>query len=358
MDNIKVRVLTDDEIKAPSVQEREIQAQKDLEKNLAGDDKGNTPPSPPVEKAIEEGDVLSFIRERYKKPINSIDELLEQRASQEEIPEDIMSILKYRKETGRNLEDYIKLNKDYDAVDPDELLLDYALATEEALDREDAKDLLAEKFGYNEDDDDDSLIKKKKSAKKRELAKAKKHFNDLKEKYRAPLESRANSLEDSEEYKQYKEYLDRSQDEQKQAQRRGEWFLKKTDEVFGPGFKGFEFDLGDKKLTYSPAEAAEIKEQNSTPVNLIKKFLDADGLISDAAGYHRALAIASNPEKFAKFFYEQGVASATDDFAKKSKNVNMDVRTVGQPASSGGMKVAAVTPPSSGNGLRIKAFKP
>lgn len=357
MDSIKVRVLTDEEIKSPSVQEREIQAQKDLEKTLAGDDKGNTPPTPPAEKTIEEGDVLSFIRERYKKPINSIDELIEQKSSQEPIPDDVMAILKYRKETGRTLEDYIKLNKDYDAVDPDELLLEYTVATEEFLDKEDAKDILAEKFSYTEHEDDDSSIKKKKAAKKRELAKAKKYFNDLKEKYRAPLESRANSLEDSEEYKQYKEYLDKAQDEQKQAQRRSEWFQKKTEEVFGPEFKGFEFNLGDKRLTYSPAEAAEIKAQNSTPVNLIKKFLDADGLISDAAGYHRALAIASNPEKFAKFFYEQGVASATDDFAKKSKNVNMDVRTVGQPASSGGMKVAAVTPPSSGNGLRIKAFK-
>ena len=77
-----------------------------------------------------------------------------------------MAILKYRQETGRALEDYIKLNKDYDAVDPDELLLEYTVATEEFLDKEDAKDILAEKFSYSEDDDDDSSIKKKKAAKK------------------------------------------------------------------------------------------------------------------------------------------------------------------------------------------------
>jgi hypothetical protein len=355
MENMKVRIMTDEEIASPSVREREVQAQKELEASMKGDDSGATPPEP-APKTIEEGDVLSFIRERYKKSVNSIDELLEQKTSQDPIPDDIMAIMKYRKETGRNLEDYIRLNKDYDAVDPDDLLLEYTVATEEFLDKDDAKDILAEKFSYDEDDDE-SLIKKKKSAKKRELAKAKKYFNDLKEKYKAPLESRAKPFDETDEYTQYKEYLDKAESDQKQAQRRSEWFLKKTEEVFNPEFKGFEFNLGEQKLTYSPAEAAEIKEHNSTPMNLIKKFLDADGLISDAAGYHRALAIASNPEKFAKFFYEQGVASATDEFAKKSKNINMDVRTYGQPTTTGGMKVAAVTPPSSGNGLRIKGFK-
>jgi hypothetical protein len=36
--------------------------------------------------------------------------------------------------------------------------------------------------------------------------------------------------------------------------------------------------------------------------------LNEDGLIEDAVGYHKALAVAMNPEKFAKFFYEQGKA--------------------------------------------------
>lgn len=107
-----------------------------------------------------------------------------------------------------------------------------------------------------------------------------------------------------------------------------------------------------------PGEASEIKSQNSTPVNLISKFIDEQGLIKDAAGYHKALSIAMNPDKFAKFFYEQGVASATEDMAKRSKNINMDIRTSGQPIStSGGIKVADVSPTSSGMGLKIRPFK-
>ena len=33
-----------------------------------------------------------------------------------------------------------------------------------------------------------------------------------------------------------------------------------------------------------------------------------EGLMYDAKGYHKALSVAMNPEKFAQFFYEQGVS--------------------------------------------------
>ena len=42
---------------------------------------------------------------------------------------------------------------------------------------------------------------------------------------------------------------------------------------------------------------------------------------NDAAGYHRALSIAMNPDKFAKFFYEQGKSEAVEDVLRKQKNV-------------------------------------
>lgn len=355
MSEFKVRVLDADG--QPSIQEREQQNQAQLD---AQQQQQQEPPAPepPAKPIIEEGDVLSFIKERYKKEISSIDDLLVEPQKQEPLPEDVATFLKYKKETGRGIDDFIKLNKDLDSVDPDQLLVDYALAQEEYLDREDALSILAEKFGYDEDLEDDSSVKKKKAAKKRELAKAKKYFNDLKEQYKVPLESRRDLPEESPEYKQYKEYLDRANSEQQEARRKGEWFQKKTEELFSPEFKGFEFGIGEKKYTFMPGEASEIKNQNSTPINLISRFIDEQGLIKDAAGYHKALSIAMNPDKFAKFFYEQGVASATEDMAKRSKNVNMDVRTSGQPVStSGGFKVADVSPTSSGMGLKIRPFK-
>lgn len=357
MENITVKVLDADG--QPSVQEKERQNQALLEEQQRQQQQEPPAPEPAPKSVIEEGDVLSFIKDRYNKEVSSINDLLvEPQQQQEPLPEDVSAFYKYKKETGRGLDDFVKLNQDIDAIDPDKLLLDYTLAQEEALDREDVVELLAEKFGYDEDLDQDSDIKKKKAAKKRELAKAKKYFNEQKEKYKVPLESRGDSFQSSDEYKQYKDYLDKANGEQQEVKRKGEWFQKKTEELFSSEFKGFEFNVGEKKITFLPGDSSEIKSQNSTPLNFVSKFLDEQGLIKDAAGYHRSLSIAMNPEKFAKFFYEQGITDATDDLAKKSKNVNMDIRTFGQPINqAGGIKVVDVSSSSSGMGLKIKPFK-
>ena len=50
--------------------------------------------------------------------------------------------------------------------------------------------------------------------------------------------------------------------------------------------------------------------------------MDSKGYIKDAEGYHKALAIAMNPERFAQFFYEQGKSQATDDVMRKTKNMS------------------------------------
>jgi hypothetical protein len=64
-----------------------------------------------------------------------------------------------------------------------------------------------------------------------------------------------------------------------------------------------------------------------------------------------------NPDKFAKFFYEQGLADATDDVTRKIKNINMSERRapeIGRP--SDGMQVKAVNP-DSGRNLKIRSIK-
>ena len=50
---------------------------------------------------------------------------------------------------------------------------------------------MLDEFDYDEDLDDESDIKKIKLAKKKEIAKAKSYFNEMKEQYKQPLESRA-----------------------------------------------------------------------------------------------------------------------------------------------------------------------
>ena len=79
-------------------------------------------------------------------------------------------------------------------------------------------------------------------------------------------------------------------------------------------------------------------------------------MMKDAKGYHKAMSIAMNPEKFARFFYEQGKAEAIDDVSKKSKNIDM-VRKTPQTFSKNGLKIRAVGDTSSGRGLKIRSIK-
>jgi hypothetical protein len=307
---------------------------------------------------LKEEDVLSYIGKRYNKQINSLEELVAEREQTEKLPEDVSAFLKYKQETGRGFEDFLKLNKDYESMNPDQLLKEYLTATQEGLDEEDINSLM-EEYHYDEQLDDDSSIKKAKIAKKKVLAEAKKYFNSQKEKYKVPLESRTASIPDEEkaEYESYKEYINKAKTLEEEAKRKRQWFDQKTDEVFSNEFKGFEFNVNDKKIVFSPGDANELKKLQSTPQNFINKFLDEKGLIKDAAGYHRSLSIAMNPEKFAKFFYEQGKADATDDVTRKIKNINMSQQSVPEVGKvSGGMQVKAVNP-DSGRKLKIRSIK-
>ncbi len=314
----------------------------------------------PVEEPAElsEQDVLSYIGKRYGKEINSLDELSAAREEAEQLPEDVAAYFKYKKETGRGIEDYVKLQRDFSAMNPDSLLREYLTVTEgEGLDPEDI-DSLMEDYSWDEELDDESVIKKTKLAKKKTIAKAKKFFNEQKELYKQPLESRpvVDSQSNNEELQEYRQYLESVKTQQQESEAKRDWFLKQTDKVFTEDFKGFDFVLDDKTVTFSPGDVQTIKKNQETPMNFINKYLDDKGLVSDAAGYHRALSIAMNPDKFAKFFYEQGKSEATEDVIRKTKNINMSERRAPEVTNKGGFQVKSVNP-DSGRGLKIRSIK-
>jgi hypothetical protein len=314
-------------------------------------------PEPQLQSAeLQEEDVLSYISKRYNKQINSFDELVSEK-SDEQLPEDVSAYLKYRKETGRGFEDFLKLKEDFDTMDPDNILRSYFKSTQVGLDDEDI-DVMMEDYSYNEDLDDDSTIKKAKLAKKKMIAEAKQYFTTQKEKYKMPLESRTADVspEEKEELQAYKQYISQAKTMEQEAERKRDWFSKKTDEVFNSEFKGFEFKLNDQVVRFAPGDAAELKKAQLTPTNFINKYLDESGMIKDAAGYHRALAVAMNPERFAKFFYEQGMSAATEDVNRKIKNINMSERQAPQSTVKDGFQVKSVNP-DSGKGLRIRSMK-
>ena len=314
------------------------------------------PPQTQTPPELNEDEVLSYIGKRYGKEINSIDDLVSERKESEPLPEDVAAYLKYKKETGRGFNDFAKLQRDYTDLSPDALLREYYSITEEGLDSEDI-DLLMEDFVYDEDVHEPTEIKKIKLAKKKEIAKAKKFLKQQQEQYKQPLESRESSATaNNDELIEYRQYLEVAKTQEEQASHKRQWFAKKSDEVFNTEFKGFKFKIGEDQVVYTPGSASELKKAQETPLNFVNKFLDSNGYLKDAEGYHRSLAIAMNPEKFAQFFYEQGKSQATDDVMRKTKNVNMTERSAPEVSVKSGFQVKAVSQPSS-KGLRIKSIK-
>jgi hypothetical protein len=313
-----------------------------------------------VDESNEFGDdqVLSYLKEKYGKDVDSIDSLFKEPEQGAELPEDVAAYMKFKKETGRGWNDFAKLNRSIEGLDDDSLLREYLLDTEEGLDNEDVDTLMTD-YDYDEDVDDESDIKKIKIKKKKIVSKARKHFEEQKEKYKAPLESGGTGVSEevSQKLKAYDEYIDGAKSFEEKAKRRKEVFLEQTDKVFGNEFKGFEFKVDDDKtVTFSAGDAAELKKSQSDAQNFLGKFLDENGLMKDAGGYHKALSVAMNPEKFARFFYEQGQSSQADNSMRKLKNVSMSEQRAPEVRKVGGQTIKSVSTGSS-KGLVIKSRK-
>lgn len=358
MGEFKVKILDEEDSKGVQEVEKELldkHEEKQNEEIVAEVDA--TPEA--IEEGIKDTDVLSFIKEKYDREFNSIDDMFTDNSStNEELPQDVADFYQYKQDTGRGIDDYVKLNQNFNEADPNKVLASYWADTKPHLDNEDIEFELDDNFGYNEEDDDDREIKQKQIAKKAELAKAIKHFEDQKSKYRSPIESMGLGLSDDEKsnYDAYKKNVQDQEDVNKQNEDRSKYFNKKTNELFDDKFEGFKFKISDNDFVYKPAETEKLKETQSNINNFINMHLNEDGYLKDVNAYHKSLAIAMNPESFAKYFYEQGKSQAITNSAKESKNIDMGVRSAPETSTKGGVKIKAIQT-SHGNGLRIRSKK-
>ena len=362
MDNIQVKLVDFEE---KSVQEIEQKLLDEHEQKMAEDvaPVEETPvEEPPVVESPQFGDndVLSYLKTKFNKEVNSLDELFVEKPQQQELlPEDVNAFLKFKKETGRGLEDFYRVNQDFSKVNPERLLADYMRETNPDFDDEDIAFEYESKFGYDEEMDDEKEIKRKKLALKKELGKASKYFEEQKEKYKAPLESRMEAAipaEDKEALESYKQYISQSSAMQQEQAKKSEYFMNKTNELFSDEFKGFDFKVGDKEVSYKPGTPEQLKAQQTDISKFFTNFVDENGYIKDAKQYHKTIAAAMNPDAMAKFFYDMGKADAIDDSVRQSKNIDMSVRNAPQNIDKGGFKVTALDS-DHGNRLKIKSLK-
>ncbi len=298
------------------------------------------------EKAIE------YLNEKYNLGLKEDQDVQQEKEIVELTPE-IEALLKYQKETGRGLGDYLELSKDYQSMSDNDLLRSYIKQTKPHFDEDDISYHIQKNFISTEDDSENDQRGKKLDLKE-ELYNAKEYFNSQKDKYYQPLES--SSVDVPEEYEEafsfygdYKKDLERKDLEVK---RRGEFFQSETDKYFSQT-ESFEFDLGDQKKAYKLSDKDSLKKQTSDITGFINRFVDKDGLIKDPAGYHRSMAMANNPDAFAKHFYEMGKAEAVGSLVKETKNIDMSVKQNTGSTEDGKVKFRVVNE-DLGSKLRIK----
>ena len=296
---------------------------------------GEPKPEPKPEPIkLEDEQVVNYLKGKFNKEEVVLEDLFKEKDKPAELSERMQKLLKYQEDTGRSIEDYVLLNKDYDSVSDDELMSGFLKTTKKHLSNKEIVFEIKNKFSFDEELDSEDEIQAKKIAKKDFIQEAKGFFNDMKDKYSAPAVSVDKDA--SKELSTFKEnqrlYNESAKKAQSLAKNQRDVFLEKTNEVFNDKFEGFKFKISDdKSQVYKPSDINKVKESNLDIGTLLDKFVDDKGLMNDAEGYHRALSIASNPDEFAKFFYEQGIADSVDDMSKDSKNRNFNARGVHTP---------------------------
>jgi len=311
-----------------------------------------------AEKEKEEVPVIQEITEEevQEKSETLVDELNDAIDVQQEtgkaLPENIEKLVSFMEETGGTVEDYVRLNADYSNISDTALLREYYSKTKPYLDSEDVN-LLLEDFSWDEALDDERDIRKKKLAYKEEIGKAKNFLNDLKSKYYDEIKLRPGVTQ---EQQKAMDFFNRYNEEQNIRAKQHETFKNQTKQMFND-FKGFDFNLGEKKFRYGVQNPSQVAESQSDINNFIGKFLDEKGNVKDPAGYHKAVYAAMNADKLVSHFYEQGKADATKNIIESSKNPSVgDARKAPESVYINGLKVKAVSGQDSSK-LKIKTRK-
>ena len=303
----------------------------------------------PVE---ESSPIIEEIQEVGEKPLPKQEQIVQPKI---ELPDNVEKLIAFMKETGGTIEDYTRLNADYSDVDEDTLLREYYKNTKPHLSNDDLSFVMEENFSFDADLDEERDIRKKKLAKKEEIAKAKKHLEDVKVKYYDEIKLRPNVNQDQQDAM---DFFNRYNKDQELATQQHERFVNDTNTLFSDDFKGFDFEVGEKKFRYGVKDPSNVAENQSNINNFVGKFLDTEGNVKDTKGYHKAMYAAQNVDRIVKHFYEQGKTDGIKNVMQSSKNPTLDAprQGAGQDITLGGFKVRAIDGVDSSK-LKIKTSK-
>ena len=315
-----------------------------------------------VEEVVEQPTLEEVSEQTNKEEVEEVKEVVEEAveeaiATGKPLPENIQKLVDFMDETGGSVEDYVNLNRDISKMDDSDVLDEYYRSKKSHLTAEERNFLLEDKFGIDEEVDDDKTIRSKKIALKEQVAEARAYLDGQKSKYYEDI--KAGSKLTSEQQKAIDFFNRYNKDQEQQIKLNEESkkvFLDKTNNLFNNEFKGFEYNVGDKKYRFNVKDVDKVKTTQSDINNFINKFVNKDSAtIDDAAGYHKSLFTAMNADVIAKHFYEQGKADAIKSRVERDKNINLEPRKTHGETNVGGVKYKVLG--QSSNDLKNRSFK-
>ena len=295
---------------------------------------------PTLEESTEEE-----VQEQTEELAEEVKEAIEEaQETGKALPENIQSLMDFMEETGGTLEDYVRLNQDYSSYDDMTVLREYYKQTKKHLTDDEITFLIEDSFSFDETEDDEKEIRKKKIALKEQVANAKSHLDGQKSKYYEEIKAGSRLTPEQQKAMDFfNRYNKESEETQKIAEKQTRNFLNKTNQVFNDKFKGFEYNVGDKRYRFNVNNANEVKDIQSDINNFVKKFLNENNEMSDAKGYHKSLFTAMNADAVANHFYEQGKADALKESVAKAKNVSIDPRQSFTNDNTSGPKIRVIS---------------
>jgi hypothetical protein len=311
----------------------------------------------PTEDTDEETPIVEEITGEVEELTEQVEEAVaEAEATGKPIPENIQKLMEFMEDTGGDLEDYVKLNEDYSKLDNESILKEYYKQTKPHLDSEEIDFLMEDYFSYDEDMDEERDVKRKKLALKEQVAQARQHLDGAKSKYYEDIKYGSKLTgEQQKAVDFFNRYTTESKEQQEVAAKQQKTFLNKTDKLFNKEFKGFEYNIGEKRFRFNIKDSDTVKSTQSDINNFVKKFLNKNNEMEDAKGYHKSMYTAMNADKIASHFYEQGKADALKSSIAKSKNISMDPRQQHSgEINTGGIKVRVLGEDSNDFKFKIR----
>jgi len=188
---------TNSEVQEEKAPEQQPEAEENIKAEEEASAKTETEePQKENEVKVSKQEIIAeFLTSKYSMGLEELEDVLSNKdKNKQELPEEVEKYLQYKNDTKRGLKDFVKANEDVSEYEETTLLREYYKQSNPELDDSDIDYLIEDKFTVDENTDTEKDVKRKSLDKKQELHKAKQYFEQMRDKYKAPLESSTDAL--------------------------------------------------------------------------------------------------------------------------------------------------------------------